>query len=229
MKQRLVALAAAAVLTATSGALAVRAQDKPTRITGKLPARAECVICSRNGEGHGEEKAAAGVRYKGKPYYFCSKGEVAAFEQDPDAFLPPVLPRPAPAAPLKSLTGDTATLASYKGKVVLVDFWATWCAPCVKTMPDVQKLHGQYGAKGFTAVGVSVDEGGAKTVKRFLDKRKFTYPMLLDAEGKASERFGVRAIPALFLLDRDGNIVRQWTGSVDKETVEKAVVEALGG
>lgn len=203
------------------------AQDKPTLVTGKLPAKAVCVVCSANGEAHGEERAAAGVTYKGKSYFFCNKEEVAAFTKDPESFLPPLLPRPAPQAPLTTLAGAPATLSSMKGKVVLVDFWATWCKPCVATMPELQKLHEKYSAKGLSVVGVSIDEGGARDVQPFLAKRRFTYTMLLDPSG-AWEKWGVRAVPALFLLDKDGQIVRQWTGKPDQKEVEKAVAALVG-
>ena len=173
------ALAGAAILlvAATSSA---RAQDKPIPVTGKLPAKAECVVCSAHGAAHGMEKPAAGMQYKGKTYYFCSKKEVAGFAKDPEGFMPPVLPRPAPAFALKSARGGTTTLSGLKGQVALIDFWATWCAPCVEAMPDLQKLHNRYAGKGFTVVGVSIDEDGMKSVGPFLAKRKFTYPILLD-------------------------------------------------
>ncbi len=173
------------------------------------------------------KKPAAGVRYKGKTYYFCNKSEVGAFLKDPEGFLPPVLPRPTPATALKTMTGAPATLAALKGKVVLVDFWATWCAPCVQAMPDLQKLHDKYGGRGFSVVGVSIDENGARAVEPFLAKRKFTYPILLDQDG-SWEKWGVKAIPAMFLVDKNGQIVRQWTGKADKKEVEKAVAELLG-
>lgn len=218
------AAAAMAVLAAVPGARAA-AQDKPAPVTGKLPARALCLVCSQQGE-EGEEKPAGAVSYKGKTYYFCNKKEVAEFIKDPETFLPPVLPRPAPAFSLKSVSGETTTLADLKGKVVLLDFWATWCAPCIKAMPDLQKLHDKYDGKGFAVVGVSIDEDGMKAVGPFLARRKFTYPMLLD-QNETWQKFGVRAVPAMFLLDRNGRIVQQFTGKVDKSKVEKAVAAAL--
>ena len=207
---------------------AARGQNKPTPITGKLPARAVCVVCTAGGEGHGEERVAAGMMYQGKAYYFCNKNEVATFVKDPRAYLPPVLPRPAPAMAFKTVDGQGASLASLNGKVLLVDFWATWCAPCVKAMPDLQKLHDQYRGKGFSVVGVSIDEKGAQAVQPFLvrQRNKFTYPILLDT-GDVWQRWGVKALPNMFLV-KNGQIVRQWTGKIDKKEVERAVAEALG-
>ena len=226
VKQR-TALIAGLGLIMAAPSTAARAQDKPAALTGKLPAKAECVVCSANGEAHGAEKPAAGMTYKGKTYYFCNKKEVAGFAKDPEAFLPPVLPRPAPALSLQSVRGSTTTLADLKGKVVLLDFWATWCAPCVKAMPDLQKMHDKYAGKNFAVVGISIDEDGMKSVSPFLAKRKFTYPMLLD-QNDTWQKYGVRAVPTLFLLDRNGNIVQQFTGTVDKSKLEKAVAATLG-
>ena len=228
MNKKAIRAALVGALGLLLAAVPARAQEKPTPITGKLPAKAECVVCSAAGEGHGAEKAVAGVMYRGKAYYFCNKKEVAAFTEDPQAFLPPALPRPAPALTLKSAgEGPTMTLAGMKGKVALVDFWATWCAPCVKAMPDLQKLHDKYENKGFTVLGVSIDEDGMKSVGPFLAKKRLTYPILLDTGG-AWQRWGVRAVPAMFLIDRNGRIVRQWTGKIDKKEVERAVAEQMG-
>jgi peroxiredoxin len=178
------------------------------------------------GSAHGEEKPVAGVRYKGKSFYFCSVKEVATFKKDPESFLPPVLPRPSPAFSLKNLAGETVKLSDLKGKIVLVDYWATWCAPCVATMPEMQKLHEKYAAKGLTVLGVSIDEEGEKKVKPFIAKRKFSYPILLDDQN-IWKGYNIKAIPALFLVDRDGQIVKQWTGKPDKKEVEEAVTGLL--
>lgn len=206
------------------------AQNSPEDIAKKkLPAKALCVVCTANGEGHDEEKPAAGVMYKGKAYYFCNAKEVETFKKDPDAYLPPVLPRPAPETLGAKLDGGEVMLADFKGKAILVDFWATWCAPCVKSMPEMQKLHDKYASKGFSLVGVSIDEEGAKKVKPFLAKRKLAYPILLDSNKKEPvwKAFGVHGVPALFLIDQEGRIVRQWTGKIDRKEVEKAVEEVM--
>ena len=200
-------------------------QDTPQEIPkSELPKKAPCVVCSAGGNEHGEEKAAAGVRYKGKTFYFCAAGEVEGFKKDPESFMPPVLPRPALSLELKTLEGGKATLTDYKGKVVLVDFWGTWCGPCVKTIPELQKLHTKYADKGFTVLGAAVGDTVPK-VRDFVKKRKVTYPMLMDDSGW--KKWGVRAVPAMFLVDKTGQIVRQWTGVPDKKEVEKAVVDFL--
>jgi peroxiredoxin/YHS domain-containing protein len=202
-------------------------QDTPVEIPkGDLPKTAACIVCDASGAAHGPEKPAAGVRYKGKEYYFCNKGEVATFMKEPEAFMPPVLPRPATPLEVTTLDGKKASLVDFKDKVILVDFWATWCKPCVAAMSDLQKLHDKLAPKGFSVVGVSLDEDGAKSVKPFIDKRKFAYPILLDQK-EVWKRWGVRSIPAMFLIDKNGQVVRQWVGKVDKKDVEKAVTDLL--
>jgi peroxiredoxin/YHS domain-containing protein len=207
------------------GAALFAYQNSPVDIAkGDLPKKAPCVVCAAGGTDHGDEKPAAGVRFKGKEYYFCNAGEVTKFKADPESFMPPVLPRPAPALELKTLNGETASLADYKGKVVLLDFWGTWCGPCVKTVPELQKLHTKYSGKGFTVLGAAVGDTSSK-VRDFIKKRKVTYPMLLDDSGW--KKWGVQAVPAMFLVDKNGQIVRQWRGVPDKKEVDSAVVALL--
>jgi cytochrome c biogenesis protein CcmG/thiol:disulfide interchange protein DsbE len=221
------AITLAALATCVLGGAALARQDSPVDIPkNDLPKKALCVVCEAGGAGHAEEKPAAGVRYRGKTYFFCAAAEAPEFKKDPEAFMPPVLPRPAPRLPVKTLEGRDASLADYKGKVVLVDFWATWCKPCVAAMPDLQKLHDRLSARGFAVVGVSIDETGAKAVSPFLQKRKVTYPVVLDGTS-TWKTWGVRAIPAMFLVDQKGTIVKQWTGKANKKEVERAVTELL--
>jgi peroxiredoxin len=202
-------------------------QDKPVMLTAsELPAAAKCAVCEANGVGHGEGKVAAGARYKGQTLYFCDAKEAAEFKRDPEAFLPPILPRPAPAFKVKSLGGEPVTLSSIKSKATLVDFWATWCKPCVESMPDLQHLHETLGAKGLAVVGISLDEGSAKSVKSFADKHKITYSLAM-ANEEAVKGYKIRVIPALFLIDKEGRIVRQWAGKPNKKEVDEAVSSLL--
>jgi peroxiredoxin len=178
-------------------------------------------------EEHGDEKPAAGVRFLGKSYFFCNTKEVAEFKKDPEAFMPPVLPRVAPKLTASNLSGGAVSLEDYKGKVVLLDFWATWCAPCIKSMPAVEKLYASRKDKGFVALGVSIDED-QKKVAPFLKKHAFTYSILLDdAKAPTWAAYKVKAIPAIYLIDREGQIVAQWKGEPKMKDVEAAVDAAL--
>ena len=209
-------------------ALSLAFQASPQDIPkGELPKSATCVVCSSNGEGHGEERAAAGVVYEGKRYFFCNAKEVGDFKKDPEAFLPPVLPRPAPEVKASDLAGKPVTLESYKGKVVLLDFWATWCAPCVKSMPALEKLYSRAKDRDLMVVGLSIDED-PKKVPPFLKKRGVTYPILLDDPKVPTwAAYRVRAVPAMFLIGRNGQIVAQWRGEAKMKDVETAVERAL--
>lgn len=202
-------------------------QDKPMEIPKKeLPKKEKCVICDQGGAGHGMEAVKAGVRYKGVAYYFCNEGEVKTFSENPEAYIALPLPRPMPTFTFKTLEGKEAVNRDYAGKLLLVDFWATYCKPCIETMPQLQKLHETYATKGLTVLGVAVDEKGK--VAPFLKKRNFTYTMLLDSGTKTYwKAFGVKAIPALFLVNPKGEIVKHWTGKPNKKEVEAAIQALL--
>ena len=207
MKWLLVACLAAALTTA---APAIPDADA-------APAKAICLVCKLT-HGEAEEEPVKAVRtHEGKEYGFCSEKCAKAFDADPAAYLPPEFPRPAPAFELKDLTGKTISSESLKGQVVLIDFWATWCAPCRKAMPELQALHEKYASRGFSVLGVSIDEGGTSKVKKFVTSAKISYPIAMDSDRTpAWDAFRVKAVPAAFLIDRQGNIVAQWTSAPAK-------------
>ncbi len=178
------------------------------------PKTAVCLVCKVT-EGEAEAEPVKAVRtYEGTEYGFCSEKCAKAFDADPAAYVPATFPRPAPAFNLKSLSGSAISNESLKGKVVLLDFWATWCVPCRKSMPELQAMHAKYVERGFSVVGISIDEGGMAKVKKFVTSKKFTYPMAVDSEtNPAWDAYRVKAVPAAFLIDRSGQIVAQWTGA----------------
>src|SRR2546423_9592119 len=110
-------------------------QDTPGDLSkAEVPKIAHCVVCESNGEGQKEEKILAGVRYKGGVYYFCNVREADEFKKDPEAFLPPILPRPAPGFNGATLEGKPISSSDLAGEVILVDFLAPFCVPFVKGM-----------------------------------------------------------------------------------------------
>jgi peroxiredoxin len=123
---------------------------------------------------------------------------------------------------LTDLSGKAWTFSELRGKVVLVNFWATWCPPCRKEMPDLEALYGRFGSKGFVVLGIS-DEEAAK-VEPFIRERKISFPVLLDSGRKVNEMFVVEGIPKSFVYDREGKLVAQ---SIDMRT-RKQFLEMLG-
>jgi peroxiredoxin len=123
---------------------------------------------------------------------------------------------------LKDLSGKTWKFAELRSKVVLVNFWATWCPPCRKEMPDLETLYGRFGSKGLVVLGIS-DEEAAK-VGPFVRERKISFPVLLDPGRKVNEEFVVEGIPKSFVYDREGKLVAQ---SIDMRT-QKQFLEMLG-
>jgi peroxiredoxin/YHS domain-containing protein len=191
--------------------------------------KAMCLVCQVK-HGEAEEELVKAVRtHAGKVYGFCSEKCAKEFAVDPAAYVPPSFPRPAPPFALKDLAGKPISNESLKGKVVLLDFWATWCAPCLKAMPELQALHRKYADRGFAVVGISIDEGGPAKVRKFVSSKKITYPIALDSEkAPAWESYRVKAVPAAFLIDRDGQIVAQWRGiPTDGGELESRIGELL--
>lgn len=193
---------------------------------GEAPKEAHCSVCRVM---HGEaeiEPVKATRTHEGVVYGFCSAKCAEEFDADPIAFVPPVFPRPAPALGVATLEGDSLDWGALEGKVVLVDFWATWCKPCHKAMPELQALHDEYGERGFAVVGVSIDESkDREKVEKFIGEKKIRYPIAIDSpENSAWARYRVKAVPAAFLVDASGQIVAQWLGlPADAGEVEAAI------
>ena len=185
-------------------------------------AKASCLVCKVTKGEADEEPVKAARTYEGKQYGFCSEKCAQAFAADPIAYLPPTFPREAPLFDLKDLAGKPLSSESLRGQVVLLDFWATWCVPWRKSMPELQALHQKYAERGFSVVGVSIDEGDPAKVKKFVGSKKLSYPIAMDsAQNPAWEAFRVKAVPAAYLIDREGRIVAQWTGApADVKQVE---------
>lgn len=110
-------------------------------------------------------------------------------------------------------TADTVTLnAEYQGQVVLVNIWATWCAPCRKEMPAMEQLYKELGPKGFRIAAVSIDEGDLADVVRFADDLGLTFEILHDGDGSVQRKYQTTGVPESFLIDRKGMIVKKAIG-----------------
>jgi cytochrome c biogenesis protein CcmG/thiol:disulfide interchange protein DsbE len=151
----------------------------------------------------------------GAPFWQGEAALAASAASAPDFTLPTVA------------GGSSLKLSDYKGKVVLVNFWATWCPPCREEIPDFIKVRNSLNAKGFEIIGIAMDEGGAKVVAPFAKEYGITYPLVLGNRDVTKRYGGIRGIPTSFLIDRDGKIAEKWVGMISEETLEKAVKAVL--
>ena len=123
--------------------------------------------------------------------------------------------------------GTVVSSDAYRGKVLLVNFWATWCPPCRKEIPYLIKLQEKYQEKGFSVIGISMDEGGKRVVKKFIEKLKVNYPVII-GNAKIGRGFGgVIGIPVSFVVDREGNMVKRLDGYVSEKVVEKELAKVF--
>ena len=120
--------------------------------------------------------------------------------------------KPAPDFALKDASGATVKLSDYKGKVILLDFWATWCGPCKIEIPWFIEFEQTYKDKGFSVIGVSMDEDGWNVVKPYIQERKVNYRILLGTEQVGQLYGGVDSLPTTYLIDRSGKIAAVHVG-----------------
>ena len=137
----------------------------------------------------------------------------------------PLVGKAAPPFTLKGVKGSTVSLAAYKGRVVLLDFWATWCGPCRIEMPRVEKLYQELRPKGLVVFGVNFAED-ATTVKNFLAKNPYTIPILLDAQGDVGRAYEADAIPTMVVIGRDGKVSSYFQGVRDEDALRAALAKA---
>lgn len=145
---------------------------------------------------------------------------------------------PAPLADLELTDqfGNTHTLSDYKGKVIFLNFWATWCGPCRNEMPDIQKLYEEYSAQGEDAEVVILgiagpgigQEGSAEEVADFMEENGYTYPVLMDASGEMFTRYGISAFPTTFMIDKDGNVYGYVPGQMTEDIMRSIIDQTLG-
>ncbi len=134
---------------------------------------------------------------------------------------------PAPNFTLKNASGQTVELARLHGKVVVVNFWATWCGPCRAEIPGMLEVYEKYKGKGLEIVGISVDRDGWSVINPFVKKLNIKYPVVL-GNGEVTDAYGgIDAIPTSFFVDRNGRVLLRHVGYMSKEDFEKAVRSVL--
>ncbi|HEX4007199.1 MAG TPA: TlpA disulfide reductase family protein [Acidobacteriaceae bacterium] len=155
-----------------------------------------------------------------------------------DGYVSPLQGKQAPAFTLEDLTGKRVSLSSYKGRPLVVDFWATWCGPCKVEIPWFEKLHDQYAGQGLEILGVSTDDldrdDPAKlfTEKRdisdFVAKMHMNYPILLGSDS-LEDLYSVDAMPTTLFIDRNGKIVASTVGLAPRDEIEADIKKAIAG
>lgn len=131
----------------------------------------------------------------------------------------------APDFELQDLNGKTVSLSDFKGRVIILDFFASWCPPCRQEIPDFIKLQDSYGSKGFSMIGISLE--GLNETKDFAKRVGINYPVLID-DGKASAVYGpIRSIPTTFTIDKNSKIAKLYIGYRAKEIFEKDIKELI--
>lgn len=135
--------------------------------------------------------------------------------------------RPAPDFELQDHHGKPVRLSDFRGKVVLLNFWATWCAPCRIEIPWFIELQRKYKDKGLVIVGVSMDEEGWSVVRPYIEEMEINYPVVIGDDMVAEQYGGVAALPTTFLIDRQGKIAKVHVGLVSKNTYEREIQELL--
>lgn len=127
---------------------------------------------------------------------------------------------------LKSIDGSTVRLSDFKGKVVVLDFWATWCAPCRKGIPDLIEIQKNFG-KDVQVIGISLDDNPMEVVPSFSKEFKINYPLLIGTDEVSTKFGGIDAIPTTFIIDKNGKILNKHIGLVEKEILINEIRQAL--
>jgi cytochrome c biogenesis protein CcmG/thiol:disulfide interchange protein DsbE len=156
---------------------------------------------------------------------------------NPLQFLPALLGKPAPAFTLEDLSGKKVSLSDYQGKAVLLNFWATWCAPCKIETPWLIDLRNRYAAQGFEVLGISADDidrdnprklnDEKQEIAHFVQQMHMPYPVLIDGDSISHSYGGLDALPATFFINRKGTIVAVQLGLTSRDEIELNIKKAM--
>lgn len=128
---------------------------------------------------------------------------------------------------LKDSHGNQVKLSDYKGKVVLLNFWATWCGPCKVEIPWFVDLENKYKNSGFAVLGISMDDDGWKSVRTYMEQKHVNYRVVLGDDSTASKYGGIESLPQTLLIDREGRIAAKHVGLTSKSNYEDGIVELI--
>jgi peroxiredoxin len=149
-------------------------------------------------------------------YHLVTLIMVAGIVFGPDRLY--AAPRSGQAAPnfkVSTTSGQQVSLESYRGRVLVLDFFATWCKPCRASIPHLVEMNRKYGQQGLNVLGMSADEDGERAVKAFAEKNRMTYPIALAGESTLVD-YGVRSVPVMFVIDKKGRVAEVFRGFTDE-------------
>lgn len=157
--------------------------------------------------------------------FFILLNNSSASSQDFSA-VPAKVNFPAPKLTLQNLSGKSVSLKDYRGSVVLVNLWATWCPPCREEMPTLQSFYDKYKKDGFVLIGINQEET-AEVVEPFVSEFGMTFPIWLDIDYIAQREFNTMNLPSSYVIDRNGNVRLMWIGGISKKNLEKYVPDII--
>jgi thiol-disulfide isomerase/thioredoxin len=139
-----------------------------------------------------------------------------------------VEPEPVPDLTLETMDGESIDLSAQKGRVLLVNFWATWCAPCREEIPDLKDLHSDLEPEGLTVIGVALDREGREVVAPFVEEHAIDYPIVIDTEGTAESEFGpIPGLPTTILVTPEGQITKRVVGIFPTDEMKPILKDML--
>lgn len=133
----------------------------------------------------------------------------------------------APDFNLKDQYGVVHSLENYKGKVIFLNFWATWCPPCKKEMPDIENIYKEYGENKKDVVILGVNSEKENEVKKFLKDKGYTFPTVIDENSEVMRKYFIQAFPTSFVIDKEGNVYGYVMGGLTKEQIKQVIEEVL--
>jgi len=152
----------------------------------------------------------------------CSKKEAAREQAGP-----PQENSPAPVVTVNALNGKPLSLSDLKGKVVILNFWATWCPPCREEIPSMMKLNSSMAGKPFQMIAVSIDEGGLPAIESFFKTSGFSLPAYTDPDNRAARIYGITGVPETFIIDKNGILLKKVIGPLGWDSPD--ILSYLGG
>ena len=177
------------------------------------------VILASCGSGKTEQESDAPVEQSAAPPKASTPETALGKRLSSLGFQTPTAELPAVDFSLKDLSGQEQNLGSYAGKVVLLNFWATWCGPCRAEIPSMEELYQKLGDEGFVIIAVNSQEAGEQ-VADFVENLGMSFPVLLDTDGRVGAAYGIRAIPTTYIIDPQGYILGRMVGTRDWSTPE---------